>query len=99
MGAAIDYLRQRGLTAKARGKRIAISPASKLTPDVRQFVKSHRLELLAELSSNDGQARKMHWQITLNGKPLCTMIGEPITHAEALQAARFRWPDAEVIQC
>jgi len=96
MGAAVDYLRQRGLTAKARGKRIAISPASKLTPDIRQYVKSHRLELLAELTSNDGQARKLHWQVFLNGKPLCQIVGEPMTYIEALEAARFRWPEAEV---
>lgn len=96
MGAAIDFLRLHGLTAKTNGQRIVVSPASKLTPDVRQYIKSHRLELLAELAANDGQERRCHWQVTLNGKPLCTMVGEPITRAEALAEVQWRWPGAEV---
>ena len=96
MGAAIDFLRDRGLTAQAKGKRIVISPASRLTNDVRLYVKAHRLELLAELAANDGLERRSHWQIVLGGKPLCVMIGEPMTHAEALEAARWRWPDADI---
>lgn len=96
MGAAIDFLLLHGLTARANGKRIIVSPASKLTPDVRQYIKSHRLELLAELAANDGQERRCHWQVTLNGKPLCTMVGEPITYSEALAEARWRWPDADI---
>ena len=96
MGAAIDYLRQHGLTAKANGKRIIVSPASKLTSDVRQYVKAHRLELLAELAANDGMERRSHWRVIQGGKSVCTMLGEPMTFAEALSAARYRWPSAEV---
>ncbi|TWI58695.1 hypothetical protein IQ22_00403 [Pseudomonas duriflava] len=95
--AALDYLTHRGFAARLRGKRIALSPASRLTDDVRRYVKSHRLEILAELASNDGQARKMHWQISVKGKQICTMIGEPMTYGEALEAARFRWPEAEIV--
>lgn len=94
--AALDYLTERGFAARKVGMRVRVSPASKLTDDVRKYVKSHRLELLAELAANDGQARRCHWQITLGGKTICTMIGEPMTHAEALEAARWRWPGAEV---
>lgn len=94
--AAIDYLKERGFVARKVGMRVSVSPASKLTPDVRQYIKSHRLELLAELAANDGQERRCHWQVTLNGKPLCTMVGEPITHAEALAEIRWRWPGAEI---
>ncbi|XEG72294.1 hypothetical protein QA447_30520 [Pseudomonas sp. abacavir_1] len=96
MGAAIDFLTARGFSARVSGKRLVVSPASRLTDDVRKYVKAHRLELLAELAANDGQERRCHWQITQGGKPLCTMIGEPMTHAEALEAARWRWPGAEV---
>jgi len=53
MGAAIDYLRQNGLSARANGKRIIVSPASKMSTEVRQYVQSHRLELLAELAANN----------------------------------------------
>lgn len=97
MSAAIDFLRKRGLMAQAKGKRIVVSPASKLSPDVRLYVKAHRLELLAELAANDGLERRSHWQITLGGKTICTMVGEPMTHAEALEAARWRWPDADIL--
>ncbi len=98
MGAAIDFLHEHGLTAKVNGKRLVVSPASKLTDDVRRYIKAHRLELLAELAANDGQERRSHWQITRGGNPLCVMITEPITHAEALDAARWRWPNVEVIR-
>ena len=94
--AAIDYLKQLGLRAQRKGSRVFVSPRARITDDIRRYVKSHRLELLAELSANDGIARKMHWEITLSGKTLCTMISEPMTNTEALEAARYRWPDAEV---
>lgn len=96
MGAAIDFLTARGFSARVSGKRLVVSPASRLTDDVRKYVKAHRLELLAELAANDGQERRSHWQITLGGKPICTMVGEPMTFSEALEAASWRWPDAEV---
>lgn len=94
--AAIDYLTKKGFSAKVSGKRLVVSPASRLTDDVRKYIKAHRLELIAELAANDGQERRCHWQITRGGKALCVMITEPITHAEALEAARWRWPDVEV---
>lgn len=94
--AAIDYLIQKGFAAKIQGKRIVVSPASRLTEDVRAYIKAHRLELIAELAANDGIERRCHWQIVRDGKPLCVMIGEPITRQEALVAARWRWPDADI---
>lgn len=94
--AAIDYLKQRGFTAQKVGMRVRVSPASRLTDDVRHYVKSHRLELLAELAANDGLERRCYWIVTLDDKTLCTMIGEPVTYTEALAAARWRWPGAEV---
>ncbi|MHA3886027.1 hypothetical protein [Stutzerimonas degradans] len=94
---AIDYLRERGFAARLSGKRVRVSPASRLTEDVRRYIKAHRLELLAELASGDGQERRCHWRVTLAGQPLCTMIGDPMTEQEALKAARWRWPGAEVM--
>lgn len=94
--AAIDYLKQRGLSARRVGSRIRVIPKAKITEDVRQFVRAHRLELLSELAANDGLTRRIHWQVTRSGKPLCVMIGEPMTYDEALAAARYRWADAEV---
>lgn len=94
--AAIDYLIQKGFSAKTSGARLVVSPASRLTDDVRKYIKAHRLELIAELAANDGQERRCHWQLIRDGKALCTMICEPLTRAEALSAARWRWPDAEL---
>lgn len=94
--AAIDYLKQRGFSAEKVGMRIRVSPASRLTEDVRRYIKKHRLVLLAELAANDGLERRCYWIVTLGDKALCTMIGEPVTHAEALAAARWHWPDADV---
>lgn len=96
--AAIDYLTEKGFSAKVSGKHLVVSPASRLTDDVRKYIKAHRLELLAELAANDGQERRSNWRITRAGKALCTLIGEPMTYPEALEAARWRWPDVEVIR-
>lgn len=95
--AAIDYLTEKGFSAKVSGKRLVVSPASRLTDDVRKYIKAHRLELIAELAANDGHERRCHWQITRAGRPLCVMISEPITYPEALQAARWRWPDSDLV--
>lgn len=96
--AAVDYLTTHGFSARVSGKRLVVSPASRLTADVRKYIKAHRLELLAELAANDGQERRSNWQIIRDGKPLCVMIGDPMTYPEALESARWRWADAEVLR-
>lgn len=94
--AALAYLLDLGFVAKLSGKRVRVSPASKLNDRVRAYIKNHRLELLAELASNDGIERRCHWRVVREGKPLCTMIGEPITRTEALNTVRWRWPGADL---
>jgi len=94
--AAIDYLRDHGFSAKVKGNRLIVSPSSKLTPDIRHYIKLHRLELLAEAAANDGESRRGHWTVTVGSYPPFTMICQPVTHAEALADARKRWPDATV---
>ena len=94
--AALAYLLDLGFAAKLSGKRVLISPASKLNDQVRAYIKNHRLELIAELASNDGIERRCHWQVMRNGSQLCTMIGEPMTRPEALEVVRGRWPEADI---
>lgn len=94
--AAVDYLKEKGFTATKSGMRIRVTPASKLTPDVRHYVKLHRLELLAELAANDGIERRCYWQVMRDERPLCTMVGEPITRTEAMAIVQWRWPDATI---
>ncbi|HDZ55388.1 MAG TPA: hypothetical protein ENI17_11050 [Pseudomonas xinjiangensis] len=96
--AAIDYLREQGLTAQRVGSRVRLKPKGLITEDVRQYVKKHRLVLLAELAANDGEARRMSWKVIRDGRALCTMIGEPTTYHEAQEIARWRWPDAEILE-
>lgn len=94
--AAIDYLMERGFTAKKQGMRVRVSPASKLTDDVRKYIKANRLVLLAELTANDGIERRCYWVVIVPGWRPFTMIGEPITRAEALAEVRSRWPGGDI---
>lgn len=94
--AALDYLKDQGLTARRTGMRIRVSPLSKLTDEVRRYVKRNRLALIAELVADDGVERRCHWQVIRAGKPLCIMLGEPLSRDEALSEVRWRWPDADL---
>lgn len=92
--AAIDYLTEKGFSAKVSGKRLVVSPASRLTDDVRKYIKAHRLELIAELAANDGQERRSYWRVQHPTHKPFVMISGPITREEALATIRALWPDA-----
>lgn len=94
--AALDYLIERGLTAKRVGMRVRISPRVKVTEEVSRYVKQNRLTLLAELTADDGLERRCGWTVIVPGYRPFTMIGEPITRAEALADVRGRWPDGDI---
>lgn len=128
--AALDYLRGAGLAVELEGERLRVTPADRITADLRQFVRDHRAELLAELSAaNDAQTApeplqatkapppqpppapaaqsaseaaseptRNAWTITREGKPICRMVGAPCTRTEALAEARWRWPDADILE-
>lgn len=38
------------------------------------------------------------WTVTRNGSPICRMVGQPMTRTEALATARWRWPDADILE-
>lgn len=42
------------------------------------------------------EKRRNAWRVVLGGRPICVMVGDPMTRAEALEAACLRWPGAEV---
>ena len=94
--AALDYLIDRGLSAKRVGMRVRISPRVKVTEEVSRYVKQNRLTLLAELTADDGLERRCAWTVLVPGYPPFTMAGEPVTRAEALADVRGRWPDADL---
>lgn len=117
--AALDHLRRAGLAVDLEGDRLRVAPADRITADVRQFVRAHRAELLADLlaeraAANDPQSaaeappapaaeaasepRCNAWTVTRNGSPICRMVGQPMTRTEALATARWRWPDADILE-
>ncbi len=96
MGTAISFLHSRGLTARANGLRIVVSPASGITKEDRLFVSTHRLEILAELDANDGIGRRCHWKVSVPTYRPFTMCSEPLSYDEALARAQARWPDATI---
>lgn len=88
--AAIDYLADQGFTIQAIGDRLMVAPSGKLTPDLREWIKRHRAELME-------QSRRCRcWRIYRAGKPIGTMVGASCNQADALEHARFHWRDAEV---
>lgn len=52
----------------------------------------------APAAERPAEARRNAWTITRGGKPICTMVGEPSTRTEALAEARWRWPDADILE-
>ena len=42
--------------------------------------------------------RRSAWAVMRAGRPCCQLVGEPMTRAEALEAARWRWPDADTLE-
>lgn len=94
--AAIDYLRDQGFSVRVTGARVVVSPASALTSTLRQYIRLHRIELLAEVVANDGEARRAAWDVSIPGYGTYRMIGQPCTRAEALEHARGIWPGAEI---
>ncbi len=62
---------------------------------------AHKGEIIAALSAaNDAthEPTRNAWTVTRNGSPICRMVGQPMTHPEALAAARWRWPDADILE-
>src|ERR1044071_6594643 len=47
---ALDRLRSNGLHVQANGERLEVAPASRLTDDLRTFIREHKATLLRELA-------------------------------------------------
>lgn len=95
MDSHLSFLHSQGFKVRSEGRQILVSPASSLTTVIRIWIKVHRSELLAELEAGDGLARRCCWRVYLDDTFMCTMVSDPITHEEAMQAVS-RWPTAEV---
>ncbi|WKN20629.1 hypothetical protein [Azotobacter vinelandii] len=54
--AALDYLSRAGLAVEVIGDKLRLRPVERITDAVRQYLREHRAELLAELTAaNDHQ--------------------------------------------
>lgn len=65
---AVDIIRNAaaaGITLAARGDQLAVTPATKLSPDLRALLIAHKTELLAYLRqpANDSAPRCRAWRI------------------------------------
>ena len=49
-------------------------------------------------SEADSEPTRNAWTITRERKPICRMVGAPCTRIEALAEARWRWPDADILE-
>lgn len=49
-------------------------------------------------SPPDASDRRAAWRITVDGRTICRMAGDPITYSDALAAARWRWPEANILE-
>lgn len=94
--AALDFLTERGITARRNGMRVRVGPRDRITDEITKYVRRHRLRLLAELTAGDGLERRVGWTVVAPGYLPFTMISEPITKEEALETVRVRWPGASV---
>lgn len=84
----LDILHQHGLEAEAKGDRLVVFPAHRLTDDLRCYIRQHKPDLLRELSSEvrklklvasnphrvkETEQRKKIYRVCVDGK-LITMI-------------------------
>lgn len=92
--AALDYLRRAGLAVELEGDRLRVTPADRITADLRQFVRDHRAELLAELSAaNDAQPAPEPLQAPAGPAPIPTPAPAAESAPEAAsEPRRAAWP-------
>jgi hypothetical protein len=93
----LNMARVEGLTLTLVGPRLTWRANHQPPERLLVELKSHKLEIIDALkAASEHQQRHSAWCISHDSKPLCMMIGEPMTYAEALEIARWRWPDAGV---
>lgn len=91
--AVLTYLKDNDLYAEAiRGERLRVWPQRNITPEVRDWIKQHKAQLIKELTPK-GELRA--WHLRINGKAV-TMLSPCKTRSEAAASASARWPDYQV---
>lgn len=91
--AALSYLRGAGLIVEAVAGRLRVSPVERITPELRQYIATHKAELLAALEvANDHQAGTWLHLLALADGRVIQRCGESST-AQVEQAARQQYGD------
>ena len=73
------------------------TPADMQSQNQPRSLSAQPAEAARQLETLDTQVRHAHWRVMLSGKAVCSMIGAPMTEAQALEEVRHRWPSAEVM--
>jgi hypothetical protein len=93
--AAIDYLKQHGLTVEAPAPdRLRVSPADRITDPIRAWIRAHKQELLTELAANQPPpmpGRPHLWLAVIDGKRTTIVDPDHCDHAEQLRRLRLRF--------
>ena len=94
--AALDYLESQGLNAVAKGGRLEVWPASRLTDELRTWIRDHRDALIRDASNQGGGVQRV-WHVQTQGRTFPMLRPGGMTRAHAEESARAKWPDAVVL--
>lgn len=73
-----------GLTIAAKDGRLSVTPASRLTTDLRDLLVLHRAEILTLIAANEATPRFRVWRVRFTSGDRCTAVHpSPVTAAEA----------------
>ena len=92
----LNYLTQQGLNAVVRESRLEVWPASRLTDELRTWIRQNRDVLIQEASNQGGDVQSV-WYVAVHGKVFPMIRPGGMTRAQAEESARARWPDATVL--
>jgi hypothetical protein len=97
MNLLAELFEQLDTTPEAGGPRQASAPAANDAPPTPMAPQNAPAQNVAQTEGAPA-ARRNAWTITRNGRPICTVCGAPMTRTEALAEARWRWPDADILE-
>ncbi|MEI8570804.1 hypothetical protein U737_17975 [Methylomonas sp. LW13] len=79
---ALTKIRKAGFVVNLSEGGVEIRPSSRLTEQQRNFIKTHREEILAELIVDQAKMRFSHWRIVSQGRKREITIIPPQTMDE-----------------
>jgi hypothetical protein len=102
---ALQHIKRAGFEVSLSGDTFTVSPASRLTTEQRDFLKTHKAEIIKELSANEPQATSEASQNAqgrffkfLITRPDGTQFYSCSMPRQTLTEVRAQYPDAANIQ-